>query len=272
MITCTGSAAGRLDRLHRGDQVVQRGGQGDLLGAAAVQGDEHMIIVRAGRRPWPPRPAPPTMDTTVLTTTRRGRAPLSGVGLGELAVGDRGEVHPAAVDQVDAGVLGHRGQAGDTRARPRSRCRRGRRRRPRRRRALSRNGSPVTSRTTRAPGCGVLEHDLGPGRRRERLAGLGQAEGGDLGARRPRVIAGWPRISRCRSSSKITAVASARAAMAPRVSRSGSPGPVPTKITRPRVRRASGGGEPWGLGGPRSGCTGRDVVTEVFSRSVQPRR
>jgi hypothetical protein len=40
--------------------------------------------------------------------------------------------------------------------------------------------------------------------------------------------------------SKITALASASAAMAPSVNRSGSPGPVPTKITLPRLTGAVG--------------------------------
>src|SRR6476659_5285618 len=75
-------------------------------------------------------------------------------------------------------------------------------------------------------------------------------------------------MSRCRSLSKITELASARAAMAPRVSRSGSPGPVPTKITRPRA-----GGD---VGAPEAlvvrGVRAEDVLTD-FSRSVgHPRR
>ena len=48
--------------------------------------------------------------------------------------------------------------------------------------ALSRNGSPETSRTTRLPGSVCLSTNLAAARGAERFAGLGQTEGRDLGA------------------------------------------------------------------------------------------
>src|SRR5215211_8092705 len=99
--------------------------------------------------------------------------------------------------------------------------------------ALSRNGSPLTSRTTRRPAAACLMTILA---RAEGVNGLPASDRPSVVTSAPSatVIAGWARISACRSLSKITALASARAAMAPSVRRSGSPGPVPTKITRPR--------------------------------------
>jgi hypothetical protein len=58
--------------------------------------------------------------------------------------------------------------------------------------------------------------------------------------------------------SKITELASARAAMAPSVSRSGSPGPVPTKITRPLAIGAVGVAEV-----EVRGLRAEDVLTDV---------
>ena len=131
--------------------------------------------------------------------------------------------------------------------------------------ALSRNGSPVTSRTTRAPVGGVLEHDLGPGGRGQRAAGLGQAERGDLGTlgqgdRRvgqdlplPVVVQDHRRLRRRARRWR------------PRVSRSGSPGPVPTKITRPRVTGAGGG---WGTWSGASAPTMCSLTSRVLLFSL----
>ncbi len=93
--------------------------------------------------------------------------------------------------------------------------------------ALSQKGSPDTSRTTRLPNSVCLSTSLA---RPVAVSGLPASESPRVktSAFGAKVMAGWARISFWRSLSKITAVASARAAMAPRVSRSGSPGPVPT--------------------------------------------
>ena len=91
-------------------------------------------------------------------------------------------MHPASVGQVDTRVLRYRGQAGDTGhdLEVGAAAHTGGR--------LVGDGV-VQERIARDqpdhphPGFGVLEDDPGPGRRAERLPGLGQSEGGDLGVR-----------------------------------------------------------------------------------------
>ncbi len=78
-----------------------------------------------------------------------------------------------------------------------------------------------------------LQHQLGPLRGGGGFAGGLARRDGDRDPPSARRTAGCSKTDRRASLSITTALAFAIASTAPRVNRSGSPGPVPTKITRP---------------------------------------
>ena len=96
------------------------------------------------------------------------------------------------------------------------------------------NGSPAISRTTRRPRLGVPDHDLGAGRVGQRLAVGAEAAVDDLcsspRARRAATSSVWS------GTSVITTSAARTSSAARTVSRSGSPGPLPTNATCPAGR------------------------------------